>query len=125
MEEKPPIHAQPPANRVVNTINAKLQGLGAQFKMQSTGWTDASDLVLIVPTPHDANNMVAEFEKWSTSLSMKAPHTQLNTKTHQIVIQCAYIQNNYNKLMTPVEIAEKLHSSNSIKRKVLALPPCI
>ncbi len=88
---------------MVNTINMKLQELGAQFKTQSASWMDANNLVLIVPTPDDANNMVIKFKKWLTSLPMKASHAQLDTKTYQIVIQCAYIHNNHNKLMTPAE----------------------
>ena len=91
MEEKPPVHACTPANKMVSTINKKLQEIGAPFKTQSASWTDAGNLVLIVPTPEDANKMVAGFEEWSNSLPMKASHAQLDTKTHQIVIQQAYI----------------------------------
>lgn len=125
MEEKPPVHARPPANKVVNTINTKLQELGARFKTQSASWTDAGNLVLIVPTPDDANNMVAQFDRWSTSLPMKASLAQLDTKTHQVVIQRAYIRNDHDKPMTPAEIADELYSSNNIERKMLALPPRI
>ena len=88
MEEK---HTQTPANRIVNNINMQLQELEASFKVQSASWTDARNLVLIVPTPDDAANMVVEFEKWAMSLPVKASHAQLDTKTHQVVIQCAYI----------------------------------
>src|ERR1700679_691015 len=102
---------------MVNTINAKLEELEAPFKTQSASWTDASNLVLIVPTPDDANIMVAGFEQWSTSLPMKASHAQLDTKTHQIVIQQAYIRNDQDKPMTSTEITEELFNSNGIDRK--------
>ena len=125
MEEKPPVHAQMPANKVVNNINAKLQEVGAPFKTQSASWTDAGNLVLIVPTPEDTSKMVIEFDKWSTSLPMKVSHAQLNTKTHQIVIQHAYLRNDLDILMTPTEIAEELYDSNGIDKQMLALPPHI
>ena len=50
MEEKPPVHA------------AKLRELGAPFKVQSTSWTHAGNMVFIVPTPDDATIMVTETE---------------------------------------------------------------
>ena len=125
MEEKPPVHARPPANRMVNTINARLVELEAPVRAQSASWTDAGNLVLIVPTPNDAHEMVEAFDKWSNSLPMKASHAQLDTKTHQIVIQRAYIRNDLNKPMTSTEIAEELFNSNGIDRRQLALPPRI
>ena len=125
MEEKPPIHARPPANRMVNTINTKLEELEATFKTQSASWTDAGNLVLIVPTPDNAYEMVQGFDKWSTSLPLKASHAQLDTKTHQIVIQRAYIRNDLNEPMTSNEITEELFNSNGINRARLALPPRI
>ena len=86
MQEKPPVHAQVPAIKIVSTINMKLHKLKASFKVQSASWTDISNLVLIVPTPKDATMMVTEFKKWKTCLPAKASHTQPDTKTHQIII---------------------------------------
>ena len=74
MEDKPPVHAQPPANKMVNMINTKLEVLNAPFKAQSASWTDAGNLVLIVPTPDDASTMVSRFKSWSTCLPMKPSH---------------------------------------------------
>ncbi len=63
MEEKPAVHAGPPANEIVPKINAMLREFEAPSKAQSASWTDARNLVLIVPTPDDANNLVTEFER--------------------------------------------------------------
>ena len=123
MEEKPPIHARTPANKIVTNINTRLQELGATFKVQSTSWTDAGNLVIIVPTPEDAAKMVTEFEGWAKSLPSKASHAQLDTKTHQVVIQRAYLRNDQDKLMTPTEIERELYESNGIDKETLALTP--
>ena len=41
---------------MVNTINVKMEALEATFRVQSASWMDASNLVLIVPTPNDTQN---------------------------------------------------------------------
>jgi len=60
------------------------------------------------PNPEDASNMVTEFERWAMGLPMKASHAQLNTKTHQVVVQHTYIQNDKDKTMSPAEIEREL-----------------
>ena len=125
LETKRPVHARPPVMSIVTTINAKLQELKAPFKAQSARWTVAGNLVLIDPTPDDANKTVTELERWSTSLPAKTSHAQLDTKPHQIVTQRAYIRNDQDKPTTPAENEIELHKSNSIKGNKLALPPRI
>ena len=84
---------------MVYTINARMEVLEATFRVQSASWTDAGNLVLIVPTPNDAHEMAAGFEQWSPSLPMKASHAQLDSKAHQIVVQRAYLRNDLEKLI--------------------------
>ena len=110
---------------MVNTINVIMEVLEATFRVQSASWTDAGNLVLIVPTPNDTHEMAAGFEQWSSSLPMKASHAQLDSKAHQIVVQQAYLRNDLEKLMTSAEIEEELLNSNGINKKMLALPPRI
>ena len=74
IEEIPPAHAQPLANKIVTTVYEKLQEFRTPFKAQTANWTDTGNLVLRVPTPDDANKMVIEFERWSTSLPVKASY---------------------------------------------------
>jgi hypothetical protein len=124
-QEKPPVHARTPAIKFVSMINAKLQELNATFKVQSASWTDAGNLVFIVPTPDNATTMVTEFEKWTMCLPTKASHAQLDTKTHQIVIQRAYLRNPQDQPMTPTEIERELCNSNSFEENALALRPRI
>ena len=59
------------------------------------------------------------------SLPAKAPHTQLDTKTHQVIIQRTYIRNDKHKPMSPAEIERELRESNGINKTMLALPPRI
>ena len=75
--------------------------------------------------PDDANKMVTEFERWSTSLPAKAPHVHLDTKTHQVVIQRAYIRKDKDKPMSPAEIERERHENNGINKNTLVLPPQI
>jgi hypothetical protein len=120
-----PVHAQTPANRIVTKINERLHELEATFKVQSASWTDAGNLVLIVPTPEDATKMVEAFEEWTACLPTKASHAQLDTKTHQIVIQRAYLRNEHDEPMSSAEIEKELYDSNGIKGNSLALRPRI
>ena len=69
--------------------------------------------------------MVAEFESLSTSLPVEAPHAQIDTKTHQIVIQHSYVRNDRDNPMSPAEIERKLNESNRISDNILALLPRI
>ena len=125
MQEKPPVHACALAIKIVSAINAKLHKLRATFKVQSVSWTDVGNLILIVLTPDDAARMVKEFESWMTCLPAKASHAQLNMKTHQIVIQHAYLCNDQDKPMSLAEIERELHDSNGIKKNTMALQPRI
>ena len=56
---------------------------------------------------------------------MAAPHAQLDMKTHQVVIQRAYIRDGKHKPLSPAEIERELHESNGINKNMLALPPRI
>ena len=58
-------------------------------------------------------------------LPAKASHAQLDTKTHQIVTQRAYLRNDQDKPMSPAEIERELHDSNGIEKNTLALQPRI
>jgi hypothetical protein len=89
--------------------------------VQSASWTDTGNLVFIVPTPDNTTMMVTEFKKWIMCLPTKASHAQLDIKTHQIVIQRAYLHNDQDQPMTPTEIERELHNSNGIEEKALAL----
>ena len=60
-----------------------------------------------------------------TCLPAKASRAQLDTKTHQIVIQSAYLRNDQDKPMSPAEIERELHDSNGIEKNTLALQPWI
>src|SRR5258706_3005269 len=59
------------------------------------------------------------------SLPAKASHAQLDTITHQVVLQRVYIRNDEGRPMSPAEIERELHESNGINKNRLALPPRI
>ena len=61
----------------------------------------------------------------STSLPVEAPHAQLDTKTHQVVIQHSYVRHDQDKPVSPAEIERKLNESNRISENMLALLPRI
>ena len=58
-------------------------------------------------------------------LTYEASHAQLDTKTHQVVVQRADIRNDEDKTMSPAEIERELYESNGIETGTLALLPRI
>ena len=115
MEEKLPVHAQPPANKIVTTINARHES-SRYFSSTKHELDGRQDLVLVVPTTDDSKKMVIEFERWSASSLAKASHAQTDTKTYQVIIQRAYIRNDKDKPMSPAEIERELNENNGINK---------
>ena len=66
--------------------------------------------------------MVTGFGRWSTSSPAKASHAQLDTKAHQVVIQCGYMRNEQDKPISRQGSKEN-STSNGANRNMLALPP--